>query len=591
MKKVHRTRWGAFALAAVLATSALATVPASAAGQKSVSGLDKMAKAELSSETKAKLDVISKAEEQAAGLSFVKEFTMEQPVALNSLDLSVCKGAGTFSFDNPAFVPDKGVTTCQLVFTPSNPNAFHYEDIIGWDAKTKTIRRYVQVICISLKLAEEEQAKAEAMVTPTITVMPDSEATPVPDEVEPTLQVTAVPEATKTPEEAGLLGSVEKAETPDATKVPEATATPVVTKMPEATKTPEVTKGPESEKSSEIIELQKESSDSKVTVSPEVTVTPTVTNIPEVTATPVPEVTAPIKQGTSAENAVQVVVKDAAVVELEKSIAELSDTVADDIQLKAVLDVSRIYNTLTTEQKLMMDSASSKKLAGLQQAAAVYNHTDKGVTVSGNIPWYVALRVELDNDTETYAATGLETIVPYEISLWDMMNDTAYMLTGGEKATLTMKVPEDLHLYDGLKVVHYMDENHYEFIELRIDGDKMSFSTSTFSPFNVAGSNVLVGGTNDKKPSVSTGDSSNNKAEDKPADKPANTKKPTNNTNSDKSTGKNNSTSKKPTNATVAAKTGDEAQISKFFMMGIGAVVLITLSVVLMVYNKKEKNK
>lgn len=608
MKKIHRARIQALTLATVLTTSALVSVPAFASGAqanssgsgKAVNSAEVRADNGLSETEKARLELISQANEKIAGLTFAKEFTMEQPGALSTLDLAECKGKGTFAFADPTIIPDKGITTCEIIFTPEKPDADVYVNIIGWDEETKTIHRYVQVVCTSLmteeeKLAQqlaEESAGGSAEENAAESEMAGSIENNIGNNIESSVEDQAkqddvqsvIPDATTGSVQESVQESVQ-----DSGKTQEPSVTPGETEAPAVTETPQVSVTPDV-------------SDSADNAGPEDSTKDSSEAEPEATATPTPVVTAPIRPGTHAENAVQMIVKNAVVKELETKISELGDTVADDTQLQAVLEVSGIYNTFTTEQKLSMDSDMSQKLADLQAAAAVYNHTDKGVTVSGNIPWYVALKVELDNDTENYVPTGLETIVPYEIGLWDMMNDTVYTLVDGEKATLTMAVPENLHLYDGLQVVHYIDENHYEFIELRIDGNMMSFETVSFSPFNVAGSNVLVGGidtqatptatptptptaTATPKPNTTTSSSSSNNTNNS-------TNKSNTSTNNTNNTNKNNTSSSSTGNSSktvTAAKTGDAAEVSRYFVMSLGAAVLMMLAAVLLRFNKKQK--
>ena len=595
MRKTYKARVGAVLLASMLAVSSLSSVPASAAAQEE----KRAAKLASATETvlKTEEDIQNERMEKETGLAYVKEFTMETPDALSSLDLTKCKGPGTFAFEKPEYIPEKGVSNCILIFTPKDVNAHQYNQLKGWDEETKTVRRNVAVICTSLKLAEEEAAKEESQapeVSPEATAVPEAnpEVTKVP---ETSPEATEAPEVTKTPEAT---------EVPEATKGPEAEKVPEATKAPEATKTPEITKAPET--TGEAAETPKE--EPEVTKAPEAATVPETTEVPE-TAEKDSEKTEETHVKTEAVTAVEAKIQALA---LENYTQECVD---------AVIEATRAINALSEEEYAAVDAAAVKKLLTAQETAGTFNRVSNGVKVTGNIPWYVALQVTVGNDTESYVPTGLETIVPYDMKLWNRMDDCKYELPAGEKVILTMAVPENMDLYNGLTIVHYMDENHYEYIELRISGDKMSFATSSFSPFNVAGSTVLVGG---KQPSsgnsTSAGSSSggNNGTGSSTSSGNASTgssstgntstgntaggSSSTGNSSSGQSTsgsssgssgsGKTNTTTNRKNNV-IAAQTGDNAETAKYLVIAAGAAIVCIICIAVIVVKKvgKKKNK
>lgn len=611
MKKIHRTRFGALALATVLTTSTLASVPTLASDQKVVINTE-YASVELEEgitlEQYAQMQLLSIMEETLAELSFVTEFTMEKAAELGTLELLECKGFGTFAFAEPAFVPEKGITTCELVFTPEDAESYHYENMIGWDAETKTVHRFVQVYCTGLMTEEEKLAKAAKDAAKEMAEKAEAEKKDAVEEgavIEDAIimapGVTVNPDAV-IPEATDSAKDAEDAKENGAAEAGKAEADKTETAVtPEAGKA-EATVAPEADKAETAVTPEAGKAETTVTPEADKTAKPEVTVTPE--ATIVPE--------TSVEGSDGVANRTEAVAEVEKAITVLSDVVSNDAELSALIEVSKAYDALTAEEKKAMDMTCGKKLVDLQAAASVYNHTCKGVAVSGNIPWYVSLKVELDNDTENYVPTGLETIVPYEISLWDNMNNVKYMLAEGETAVLSMKIPENLSLYDGLKVVHYLSETVYELIELKFDGEYMSFETASFSPFNVAGSNVLVGGS-DKSPVSST--TTTPTATPTPVATATATPTPTPATSSSSSTTKNsssssssgttkgssssssssttkNSTSSSSTKGgkTTAVKTGDEAQTSRFLMLGMSAMAMLSAAGAVLLRRRRPEN-
>lgn len=355
MKRIYRNRCGALVLATVLTTTTLASVPALAFEPMQMLDNKVVLTTEYLSveleegitlEEYARLQLLSLTEEQVAGLLFVTEFVMDMPVELGMLDLTLCKGLGTFSFADAAFIPEKGITTCEVVFTPEDADAFKYENMMGWNTETKTVHRYVQVYCTSLMTEEELLAKAEKdavkeaenvveetitfenetvneqgiledfiILAPGITVNPDAplpedgmqEDLVVPDgavipEATDKMEETVVPEVTVTPEAGEQPGEDVVPETtiiPEATDKMEEVTVPEVTVIPEATDkmeevvTPEVTVAPETQKQPE------------ETVVPEVTMIPEETEQKEETAVPeavVPESTEGVSEDVKVEN-------------------------------------------------------------------------------------------------------------------------------------------------------------------------------------------------------------------------------------------------------------------------------------------------
>lgn len=599
MKKLKK-RWGALLLATAMIMSTIGSVTIVSADSVKGGSLidfsfpfdfllfhlgkeeDKMTEEDLEAE-RDRLREQSMTAEKAAGMTIVYEYTMEEPAELSVLDISACKGDGTFAFAKPELVPEKGVTVSEIIFTPNDAEKYDYDQMLGWDKETKTLRRYVEVVCTSLAALEEEVTDI-----PEESVIPEATGTP---EVTETPEITGTPEVTGTPE---ITGTPEATETPGVTEIPEATGTPEATETPEVTEIPEATGTPEATETPEVTETPEKDESSKPgnNLIPEITGIPeaiTPTPVPEPTATPEPEVTAPIGAGSSAESGVLIIKKDEDVKEFEAQVLAMKESVETDADMSALIELTKNYETFSDEQKNAVSSDVIQKLCLLQEEAADINHVSNGVTVAGNLPWFVQLRVTVGNDTDTYVPTGLETIVPYEMCLWNLLTDTKYELAGGEKVTLTMAVPENVHLYDGLTIVHYMDETHYEYIELKITGENMSFETASFSPFNVAGSTILVGG----KPGTSGNNGTTKPSETKPAT-------PTTTPSQDQTSGNNTTKpskdhSKKDQgtkpvtgNSNHNVKTGDDTNISRVVILGIGAAVVIVLCIVLIYKSRKE---
>lgn len=137
-----------------------------------------------------------------------------------------------------------------------------------------------------------------------------------------------------------------------------------------------------------------------------------------------------------------------------------------------------------------------------QLLRAQMNHSAEGISVSGiNLPWYVQFRVTNGESYEFTNETDAAIFRSYEFELWDLQNNTEYEIPDGEYISVTVPVKEG---YDYV-IEHLLDNGAYETIIPSVDGNRLVFSTHSFSPFGIAGSKQLVGPDfpiEDVKPSV-----------------------------------------------------------------------------------------
>ena len=132
------------------------------------------------------------------------------------------------------------------------------------------------------------------------------------------------------------------------------------------------------------------------------------------------------------------------------------------------------------------DELSDEEKAEIAEA----NHTCDGITVSGtNLPWYVQFRVTSGDEYEFSNETDASVFKSYEFELWDMINDTEYEIPDGEYLSVTVPVDAGYEY----TIEHLLDNGAKETIVPSVEGNKMVFSTHSFSPFGIAGNKVLVG--------------------------------------------------------------------------------------------------
>lgn len=253
--------------------------------------------------------------------------------------------------------------------------------------------------------------------------------------------------------------------------------------------------------------------------------------------------------------------------------------------ISSAVEVTKIYEALSEYEKSQVTEEAYNLMIQAQNTAGELNHAHNGVTVSGSLPWYVQFTAEI-NDSRDNGESG-QIIVPYDLKLWDMYRNVAYVLEPGEKVTVTMPVP-DADLSNGLTIYHYKADGTTEVLHPVINGETMSFETSSFSPFDVAGGTLLSG--------IGVNNSNNYTGGSTPSSTPStnnNTNSTPNNT-SNNSNGNNNGTSGSnttnlkplPAGSTLAASpnTGDATPIA-VMLLGL----LLSAGVIFLVLRGKRR--
>lgn len=122
---------------------------------------------------------------------------------------------------------------------------------------------------------------------------------------------------------------------------------------------------------------------------------------------------------------------------------------------------------------------------------AAENHTCAGIYVSGiHLPWYVQFRATSGDAYEFTNEKTANIFKSYELELWDLKNDTEYVIPDGEYISVTVPVKEGYEY----TVEHILPSGAVETIIPSVEGSTLIFSTHSFSPFGIAGSQPVVGG-------------------------------------------------------------------------------------------------
>ena len=408
-----------------------------------------------------------------SGAVIPDNITIDSPTALRNIALP-SNSYGTLSWVDGSYIPEKRVQSCEVVFKPST--SADLSGLPGWDSASGTITGYVTVVVSSLDSTSEEYVSDEdrdsyeyeesdekekntsdsdedSSDTSDKETVEEDNSNESGDQKDTSEDSSAVEDQNKEDTDSSgdkdgqnTDGQNKSDQKPQIMETLEATATPAGeddtpdNEKPEITETPEVSTTPAADDSTADSDPADSKADNKDDA-PEVTETPDTTEIPEITEKP-------------EDN------KD--------NIFDRKDDAEDKRPQNAATD-------LTDAEKA---------------ATAVQNHTCDGITVSGiDLPWYVQFRVSGGDDYQFTNEEDAAIFKSYEFELWDTQKNTEYEIPDGEYISVTVPVKAG-YTYS---IEHLLDNGAMETIIPSVDGDTMTFSTHSFSPFGIAGSKSLVG--------------------------------------------------------------------------------------------------
>ena len=275
------------------------------------------------------------------------------------------------------------------------------------------------------------------------------------DKTEPTKEPTAEPTKEPTAEPT-------KEPTAEPTKEPTAEPSKEPTKEPTAEPSEEPTKEPTAEPSKE------PTKEPTAEPSEEPTKEPT----KEPTAEPSEEPTKePEKESGPLEN--------------------LQVSAGNEEDVQTILEAYQWYEGCTEDEQSMVPQDLVIRLKKAQSACKVYNRTSNGITVSGEFPWYVQFRVTQGSQDANFDLGDL--LGSYDMELWNLLEDEPYDLNG-TPVTVTIPV-SDADKYEKISVIHYLEDGSYEVLTPEVLDGAIRFTTTSFSPYSVAGEGRIAGST------------------------------------------------------------------------------------------------
>lgn len=391
------------------------------------------------------------------GAMIPDNITIDTPTALANVALP-SNEYGTLSWVDGSYVPQKRVQSCEVVFKPSA--GADLSGLPGWDSASGTLTGYVTVVVSSLDSASEdtdndEQKDSSQSDESYDTENSDKDSKDVSDkETQQDSKDENADQEDSSSDSSSADSSTDK-NSDSSTDVKDPAEEDKNEEDPEVTEVPDITVTPVQKDDSQNTEEKEEET-------AETTVTPAASDTGDNT-----EDTDNNKKENNSE-----------ITEIPE-ITENPDENTDNIfDRKDEPEDKRPQNAATDITETEME------------AIAQQNHTCDGITVSGiDLPWYVQFRVSGGDDYQFTNEEDAAIFKFYEFELWDTQKNTEYKIPDGEYISVTVPVKAG-YTYS---IEHLLDNGAMETIIPSVDGDTMTFSTHSFSPFGIAGSKSLVG--------------------------------------------------------------------------------------------------
>ena len=335
-------------------------------------------------------------------------------------------------------------------------------------------------------IAGEDKTEPSEEPTKGPTTEPTKEPTAEPTK-EPTAEPTKEPTAEPS-EEPTAEPTAEPSEEP--TKEPTAEPSAEPTKEPTAEPSEEPTKEPTAEPSAEPTKEPTAEPSEEPTKEPtaEPTAEPSEEPTKEPTAEPSEEPTKePTKEPTAEPS-------EEPTKEPEKESGPLENlqvSAGNEEDVQTILEAYQWYEGCTEDEQSMVPQDLVIRLKKAQSACKVYNRTSNGITVSGEFPWYVQFRVTQGSQDANFDLGDL--LGSYDMELWNLLEDEPYDLNG-TPVTVTIPV-SDADKYEKISVIHYLEDGSYEVLTPEVLDGAIRFTTTSFSPYSVAGEGRIAGST------------------------------------------------------------------------------------------------
>ena len=411
-----------------------------------------------------------------SGAVIPDNITIDSPTALANIALP-SNAYGTLSWADSSYVPDKRVQSCGVVFKPAA--GADLSGLPGWDSNSGTLTGSVTVVVSSLDSTEENSGSEESSDSSDSgksyeTDDKEENGTDVNESdadtsVKETEDSTAENEGKNEGLQTDSVQENENKEDSETTGKTEQSSSDTADASGEEKRDPEITEAPEVTAAPSEDNKTQDGEEAEAAETPAVTITPAAEDDMD------PDAASESRDDENHEKN-----NDAEIT----TIPEITETPDAEENKNNIFDRKD-----DTEDKRPQNAATDLTETEKEEIAS-QNHTCDGITVSGiDLPWYVQFRVSGGEDYQFTNEEDATIFKSYEFELWDTQNNTEYKIPDGEYISVTVPVKAG-YTYS---IEHLLDNGAMETIIPSVDGDTMTFSTHSFSPFGIAGSKSLVG--------------------------------------------------------------------------------------------------
>ena len=411
-----------------------------------------------------------------SGAVIPDNITIDSPTALANIALP-SNAYGTLSWADSSYVPDKRVQSCGVVFKPAA--GADLSGLPGWDSNSGTLTGSVTVVVSSIDSTEENSGSEESSDSSDSgksyeTDDKEENGTDVNESdadtsVKETEDSTAENEGKNEGLQTDSVQENENKEDSETTGKTEQSSSDTADASGEEKRDPEITEAPEVTAAPSEDNKTQDGEEAEAAETPAVTITPAAEDDMD------PDAASESRDDENHEKN-----NDAEIT----TIPEITETPDAEENKNNIFDRKD-----DTEDKRPQNAATDLTETEKEEIAS-QNHTCDGITVSGiDLPWSVQFRVSGGEDYQFTNEEDATIFKSYEFELWDTQNNTEYKIPDGEYISVTVPVKAG-YTYS---IEHLLDNGAMETIIPSVDGDTMTFSTHSFSPFGIAGSKSLVG--------------------------------------------------------------------------------------------------
>lgn len=390
-------------------------------------------------------------------------FYIEEGVSLSEIKFPEY-AEGTLQWEDKEYIPDESEAECVIIFKPNKEqNLENYKYLEGWDPVEKVVKVKVKVIVGNF--SEEYSGNVTGTIENEFDNSSEISNEVANETTEEIIEGNVVEE---------VLTETTGEEITENNVVGEIITDEIAEEMPEESgkdvsgiiSTEEVVEDTTEEITSEEIVLEESANETATEEAIETTEKEVVTEISE-----------------SADTTEEAVNNSETINESTASTgANESENIAKDI-FNREIEYSKVDETST----IIYEDLSEEE----KQKIAEENHCSNGVTVSGeNLPWYVQFRAYEVEESMFSINSDANVFQCFEFELWDLLNDTEYVIPDGEYVSVSIPIIEGYEY----TVEHILESGAIEMITPTVIGSTLVFSTNTFSPFGIAGSTPIIGG-------------------------------------------------------------------------------------------------